>query len=149
MPSIPVLVHQLPHFHGLFLPRPETAHAAGLDLAAAVEEDLIIPSLGRVLVPTGLTVAIPTGYELQIRPRSGLALKYGITCLNTPGTIDPDYRGEIKVLLANLGTEPFTVVRGMRIAQMVLAQYQMLHWHPVQELPGTDRGTGAFGSTGH
>src|SRR3954468_19880789 len=118
---ITVAIVRLPHAHGLKLPTYATALSAGVDLLAAVETDTVILPGGRALIPTGLTIGLPRGYEAQVRPRSGLALKNGITCLNSPGTIDADYRGEIGVILANLGQEPFTVARGLRIAQMVVA----------------------------
>ena len=143
-------VVRLPHGEGLALPAYETAGAAGMDLRAAVPEDrpLILLPGRRAAVPTGLILEIPEGFEGQVRPRSGLALKHGITCLNTPGTIDPDYRGEVKVILVNLGDEDFSVTRGMRIAQMVVAPVTRVE---VTEVPGLDetrRGNGGFGSTG-
>ena len=141
---------RLPHGEGLPLPGYETAGAAGMDLRAAVPEDrplLILPGR-RVVVPTGLVMEIPAGYEGQIRPRSGLALKHGVTCLNTPGTIDSDYRGEVKVLLINLGEDDFRVTRGLRIAQIVFARVARLA-SEARSLAGfTTRGTGGFGSTG-
>ncbi len=133
----------------LLLPRRQSADAAGLDLVAANVEPLLLPPGGRALVPTGVALAIPRGYEGQVRPRSGLAWKHGVTCLNAPGTIDADYRGEVKVILANTGTEPFTVTRGMRIAQLVVAPVAALGLELVAELPKTERQTGGFGSTGH
>ena len=135
---------------GIALPAYESAGAAGMDLRAAVPEDrplMLMPSK-RALVPTGLVLEIPQGYEAQIRPRSGLALKHGITCLNTPGTIDSDYRGEVKVLLINLGEEEFLIERGMRIAQMVIAPVTQVRVIEVKETSGTERGAGGFGSTG-
>jgi dUTP pyrophosphatase len=148
----PILgVQRLPHANGIQLPAYETAGAAGMDLRAAVPEDrpiLILPGR-RALVPTGLVMEIPEGFEGQIRPRSGLALKHGITCLNTPGTIDSDYRGEVKVLLVNLGEDDFVVTRGMRIAQMVLAPIARLDVEERGHAPSdTARGPGGFGSTG-
>jgi dUTP pyrophosphatase len=141
---------RLPHGEGLPLPGYETAGAAGMDLRAAVPEDrplLILPGR-RALVPTGLVMEIPQGYEGQIRPRSGLALKHGVTCLNTPGTIDSDYRGEVKVLLINLGEDDFRVTRGLRIAQIVFARVARLA-SEARNLAGfTTRGAGGFGSTG-
>jgi dUTP pyrophosphatase len=121
-----------------------------MDLRAAVAEDepMIVAPGQRVLAPTGLTIALPAGYEAQIRPRSGLALKHGVTCLNTPGTIDADYRGEVKVILINLGQEPFTIKRGERVAQMVIAPVTQCEWDAVETLPETARGEGGFGSTG-
>ena len=141
---------RLAHGEGLDLPSYETAGAAGMDLRAAVPEDrplLILPGR-RVLVPTGLVMEIPENFEGQVRPRSGLALKHGITCLNTPGTVDSDYRGEVKVLLANLGDEPFVIERGMRIAQMVIAPVTQVAVREATEASETARGGGGFGSTG-
>lgn len=145
---INVAVTKLPHAEGIDLPAYATEHSAGMDLCAAVAGDLVLAPGARTLVPTGLRIALPEGYEAQVRPRSGLALKHGVTVLNSPGTIDADYRGEVQVILANLGTEPFTVTRGMRIAQMVVASYGRVVWQPVAALPETDRGAGGFGSTG-
>ena len=147
-PAISVV--RLPHGEGLALPSYETAGAAGMDLRAAVPEDrpLILLPGRRVLVPTGLVLEIPEGYEGQVRPRSGLALKHGVTCLNTPGTIDSDYRGEVKVLLVNLGEEAFTVERGMRIAQMVIAPVTQVAVNEAAQASETARGAGGFGSTG-
>lgn len=141
---------RLSHAEGLDLPAYETAGAAGMDLRAAVPEDrpLMLMPGKRALVPTGLVMEIPCGYEAQIRPRSGLALKHGITCLNTPGTIDSDYRGEVKVLLINLGDEEFLIERGMRIAQMVVAPVTQVRVVEVRQASGTERGSGGFGSTG-
>jgi dUTP pyrophosphatase len=130
------------------LPAYATEGAAGLDIRANITEAVVLSPLERQLIPTGLFVAIPMGYEIQIRPRSGLAFKHGITVLNTPGTIDADYRGEIKVLLVNLSNEPFSIEPGERIAQMVLAKHQTLSWKTTEELPSTERGAGGFGSTG-
>ena len=141
-----VLVQRLPHGEGLPLPAYATAGAAGMDLLAA--RPLTIPPGGRALVPTGLAIALPPGFELQVRPRSGLALRHGIVLPNSPGTIDEDYRGELQVILLNAGTEPFTVERGMRIAQAVLAPVTRAAWREVEALPGTERGAGGFGSTG-
>jgi len=143
-----ILVTRLPHAEGLPLPTYATPGAAGMDLLAAVAAPLVIPPGGRALVPTGLCVALPAGHELQVRPRSGLALKHGITMPNTPGTVDEDYRGELQVIVMNAGTEPFTVERGMRIAQAVLAPVIRASWQEVVELPASTRGTGGFGSTG-
>ncbi len=148
MSQVKVAITTLPHAEGLDLPSYATQHAAGMDLCAAVEADVIVAPGARVLVPTGLTIALPDGYEAQIRPRSGLALKNGIAVLNSPGTIDADYRGEVKIILANLGTEPFVITRGMRIAQMVVAAYARVAWDAVDELPESERGAGGFGSTG-
>ncbi len=141
---------RLPHAEGIDLPAYETRGAAGMDLRAAVAEDapMVLSPGKRALVPTGLVFEIPDGYEAQIRPRSGLAFKNGITCLNTPGTIDSDYRGEVKVLLINLGDEDFTISRGMRIAQMVIAPVTQARIAEVSETSGTQRGSGGFGSTG-
>jgi dUTP pyrophosphatase len=130
------------------LPAYETAHAAGMDLRANLAETLTIAPLQRVLVPTGLFMALPIGYEAQIRPRSGLAFKHGITVLNSPGTIDADYRGEIKVLLINFGTEPFDIKEGERIAQMVIAKHEVAQWEIVESLDETNRGAGGYGITG-
>ena len=137
-----------PHGEGLPLPAYATEGAAGLDLLAAILQPVTIPPRGRALIPTGLRVALPPGHELQIRPRSGLALTHGITLPNTPGTIDEDYRGEIAVILLNAGEESFTVERGMRVAQAVLAPVLRVEWHEVATLPATGRGAGGFGSTG-
>jgi dUTP pyrophosphatase len=143
-------VHQLPHGEGLALPAYQTAHAAGLDLLAAVAADtpLVLAPGRHAMVPTGLTIALPEGYEAQVRPRSGLAAKHGVTVLNAPGTIDADYRGEIAVLLINHGSEPFTIRRGERIAQMVIAAVVRADFVSVAALSSTDRGDGGFGSTG-
>lgn len=148
--TVPILVSPLAHFEGLALPAYETELSAGMDLRAAVPESepLTLKPGERALAPTGLTIALPAGYEAQIRPRSGLALKHGITCLNTPGTIDADYRGEVKVILINLGQEPFIIRRGERIAQMVIAPVTQGRWELVAALPATARGAGGFGSTG-
>lgn len=140
----------LAHFKGLDLPKYETSGSAGMDVRAAVPEDapITLAPGERILVPTGLSFAIPDGYEMQVRPRSGLAFKHGITCLNTPGTIDSDYRGELKVLLINLGQDPFVINRGERVAQLVMAPVTQGHWIEVKTLPSSDRGEGGFGSTG-
>ncbi len=141
---------RLPHVADLPVPAYETAGSAGMDLRAAIPEDAPIrlaPGT-RALVPTGLRIALESGWEAQVRPRSGLALKHGVTCLNTPGTIDSDYRGEVGVILVNLGQEPFIVRRGERIAQMVIAQVSQAHVVEVETLDETARGTGGFGSTG-
>lgn len=130
------------------LPAYETVQSVGLDLRADITESLTLAPLERVLVPTGLYVEIPVGYELQIRPRSGLAAKYGVTVLNTPGTIDPDYRGEIKVILVNLSNAPFIIEPAERIAQAVAARYEQLEWLLSDQLTDTVRGAGGFGSTG-
>ena len=146
--NIAVHVKRLPHAAGLPLPAYATQGAAGMDLLAAVAAPLVIAPGARVLVPTGLMIALPPGYELQVRPRSGLALKNGIILPNSPGTVDEDYRGELQVIVMNAGTEPFTVERGMRIAQAVLAPVTRAVWAVVETLPETIRGAGGFGSTG-
>ena len=138
----------LEHAVGLQLPTYATEKSAGMDLTAALEEAIEIDSGDRALIPTGLSIALPDGFEAQIRPRSGLAVKHGITVLNTPGTIDADYRGEVKVILINLGSTPFEIERGMRIAQMVIAPVTQAGFTEVDELPETARGSGGFGSTG-
>ncbi|MDZ4138126.1 MAG: dUTP diphosphatase [Erythrobacter sp.] len=141
-----VEVKRLPHGEGLPLPAYATSGAAGMDVVSA--EDVVIAPGARHAVATGLAVAIPQGFEIQVRPRSGLALKHGITVPNTPGTIDSDYRGELKVILINLGNEAFAVQRGDRVAQLVLAPVVQAAWDEVAELDATDRGAGGFGSTG-
>ena len=148
--SVMIDVKPLPHAEGLPLPAYQTAHAAGLDLLAALAEDSSVVLLpGRhALIPTGLTIALPPGYEAQVRPRSGLAAKHAVTVLNSPGTIDADYRGEIAVILINHGTEPFTIRRGERIAQMVIAAVVQAEFHVVAALLDSERGIGGFGSTG-
>ena len=148
--TIPVRVElkRLPESEGLPLPAYMTEHAAGADLCAAVESDLTLNPGARALVPTGFAIALPPGYEAQIRPRSGLALRSGVTCLNSPGTIDADYRGPVQVILANLGSEPVVIRRGDRIAQMVVAPVVKVHFAAVDELPDSQRGTNGFGSTG-
>jgi dUTP pyrophosphatase len=146
--SIPIQVRRLPHAEGLPLPAYATAGAAGMDLIAAVRDPVSVPPGGRALIPTGLTIALPPGYELQIRPRSGLALRHGITLPNSPGTIDEDYRGEIAVILLNTGSEPFIVERGARIAQALLAPVVRAVWAETEGLDTTTRDTGGFGSTG-
>jgi dUTP pyrophosphatase len=144
--AIPLL--RLPHARDLPLPAYESAFAAGMDLRAAVTADLVLTPGARALVPTGIAIALPAGYEGQVRPRSGLAVRHGITGLNSPGTIDADYRGEIQVLLVNHGTAPFTVTRGMRIAQLVVAAVSQASWQEVEALPASARGERGFGSTG-
>jgi dUTP pyrophosphatase len=146
--KIAVSITRLPHAGGLNLPKYATEMSAGVDLEAAVEAPVTLKPGERQLIPTGLAIALPQGFEAQIRPRSGLALKNGVTVLNSPGTIDADYRGEIKVILANLGAEPFTVERGMRVAQMVIARHEHVQWNVVEQLDETARGAGGFGSTG-
>jgi dUTP pyrophosphatase len=145
-PAVDIRVKRLPHGEGLPLPTYATDGAAGMDVIAA--EDVTLASMGRHAVATGLAIAIPEGFEVQVRPRSGLALKHGISLPNTPGTIDSDYRGELKVILINLGAEPFEIKRGDRIAQLVVAPVQIGRMIEVQELDETVRGTGGFGSTG-
>ena len=144
--SVPVPVKRLPHFAGLTLPDYATPGAAGMDVLAA--EDVTLAPGGRHAVATGLAMAIPPGFEIQVRPRSGLALKHGITVPNTPGTIDSDYRGELKVILINHGGDPFDIRRGDRVAQLVLAPVTRASWLTVDELDETARGAGGFGSTG-
>lgn len=148
--AITVEIQRLPHAEGLALPAYQTAHAAGLDLLAAVPDDkpLIMQPGQRGLIPTGLMIAVPPGFEAQVRPRSGLALKHGITVLNAPGTVDADYRGEVSVLLINHGDAPFTIRRGERIAQLVIAAVAQANLVTVVSLSSTDRGSGGFGSTG-
>ena len=146
--TIPVEVQVLPHGADLPLPAYATPGAAGMDLLAAVAEPVTLAPGERALIPTGIAIALPPGYELQIRPRSGLALRHGILLPNSPGTIDEDYRGELQVILLNAGTAPFTVERGMRIAQAVLAPVVRARWHQVAKLDDTTRGSGGFGSTG-
>jgi dUTP pyrophosphatase len=146
--ALTVQIRRLPSSLGLNLPVYMTPGAAGMDLYAAVSEDVVIGAGGIVLVPTGLEVAIPDGFEGQVRPRSGLAVKHGISLPNTPATIDADYRGEIRVPLINLGREPFRVSRGMRIAQLVVAPVARVTWDEVAELPTTDRGGKGFGHSG-
>ena len=148
--TVKVDICQLPHAKGLALPAYQSIHAAGLDLLAAVPEDVpIMLAPGKHgLIPTGLTIALPPGYEAQVRPRSGLAAKHGVTVLNSPGTVDADYRGEIAVLLINHGDAPFPIRRGERIAQMVIAPVTQVELVPVTSLSTTARGSGGFGSTG-
>lgn len=146
MIHVPVTV--LPHAEGLPLPGYQTEGSSGMDLLAAVEVPLAVQPGAIVLVPTGLRLAIPEGFEGQVRPRSGLALRHGISVLNSPGTIDADYRGELQIILANLGRDVFSIERGMRIAQLVLARVERLRWIPSPELPDTARGAGGFGHTG-
>lgn len=147
-PVVPIL--RLPHAEGLPLPAYETAQAAGMDLRAAVEDDtpFVLHPGARHAVPTGFAFALPAGFEAQVRPRSGLALKSGVTCLNSPGTIDADYRGEVKVILVNHGAEDFVIRRGDRIAQLVIAPVVQASWTEVTTLDETERGAGGFGSTG-
>ena len=148
MSAITVVVHRLEHGRGLPLPELATSASAGVDLMAAIDAAIVVAPGERKLVPTGIAIALPDGYEAQVRPRSGLALRHGITVLNAPGTIDADYRGEISVLLINHGDAPFAVERGMRIAQLVVAPVQPFVWREVVDLPVSERGAGGFGSTG-
>ena len=148
MTPIEVPLQRLPHGAGLPLPSYATADAAGLDLLAAVAEPIELAPGARRLVPTGISIALPPGYEAQLRPRSGLALKHGVTLLNSPGTIDADYRGEVGVILINLGEVPFRLQRGDRIAQLVIAPVARLAWRESEALPESARGAGGFGSTG-
>lgn len=148
MTTLTVPLVRLPHAADLPLPAYATEHAAALDLLAAIPEPITLKSLERKLVPTGISIALPPGYEGQVRARSGLAFKNGIGLVNGVGTIDADYRGEIGVLLVNLSAEPFTIERGMRIAQFVIARHEVAVWHEVESLPETSRGAGGFGSTG-
>ena len=146
--TIPIQVRRLPHGEGLPLPTYATDGAAGMDLLAAVTDPVTIPPGQRALIPTGLAIALPPGHELQVRPRSGLALRHGIVLPNSPGTIDEDYRGEVGVIVLNAGDAPFVVERGMRIAQAVLAPVLRVVWKEVDALDSTPRGAGGFGSTG-
>ncbi len=148
MKEIEISVKTFPHYQGLPLPEYQTAGSSGFDLLAACDQPVTLNPGERLLIPTGLSVALPLGTELQIRPRSGLAVKNGVTMLNTPGTIDSDYRGEIKIILVNLGQESFTVTRGMRIAQAVLAEVVKARLVPADNLDATLRGAGGFGHTG-
>ena len=146
LPSIEIRIKRLPHGEGLPLPAYATAQAAGMDVVSA--EDLILPPGGRHAVATGFAMAIPEGYEIQARPRSGLALKHGISLPNSPGTIDADYRGEVKIILINFSDQPFAIARGDRIAQLVVAPVQLASFAQVDSLDDTARGQGGFGSTG-
>ena len=148
MTSVEISVKRLPHNTDLPLPEYETVQSAGMDLPAAIDSPMTLSPGEHAMVPTGLAIALPGGYEAQIRPRSGLAARNGVTVLNTPGTIDADYRGEVKVILINLGTEPFEIERGMRIAQMVIAPVTQGKLTEVDDLSDTARGAGGFGSTG-
>jgi len=149
MDNVTVALRRLPEGRDLPLPAYMSGDAAGADLCAAVADDLTLLPGARALVPTGFAIALPSGYEAQVRPRSGLALLHGITCLNSPGTIDADYRGPVGVILANFGTEPFVVRRGDRIAQLVVAPVSRAAFDVVESLPDTVRNDGGFGSTGH
>jgi dUTP pyrophosphatase len=144
--EIPLIV--LPHAKGMSLPGYATADSAGMDLAAAVDTPLTLAPGARIDIPTGIAIALPSGWEAQVRPRSGLAFKQGVTVLNSPGTIDADYRGEIRVILINLGSAPVTFARGDRIAQLIVAPVARAAWQTVEALPTTARGAGGFGSTG-
>ena len=146
--GVTVAVKRLPHAEGLDLPQYATGQSAGVDLRAALEDPVTLQPGERKLIPTGLAIALPAAFEAQVRPRSGLALKHGVTVLNTPGTVDADYRGEIGVILINLGDQPFTIERGERIAQMVVAPVSQLAWNEVADLEESARGAGGFGSTG-
>jgi len=143
-----IAIQVLPHGKGLELPKYQTTGAAGMDVRAAVEEAITLLPLQRAAIPTGIKMAIPEGFEVQVRPRSGLAFRHGISIPNSPGTIDSDYRGEIKVLLINLGSEAFVITRGMRIAQLIVAAVTQAELQIVENLDETQRGTGGFGSTG-
>lgn len=143
-----IQIKRLPHGHDLELPHYATIHSAGADLRAAIEHAIMLQPGQRTLIPTGFAMALPDNYEAQVRPRSGLALKHGITVLNTPGTIDADYRGEIGVILINLGEHPFKIERGDRIAQMIVAPFVQGRWQETDELSDTVRGEGGFGSSG-
>ena len=146
--SVTIPVRRLPHAADLPLPAAATADSAGVDLRAAVAEDVTLAPGGRAVIPTGLAIALPPGTEAQVRPRSGLAAKHGLSVVNAPGTIDADYRGEVGVILINLGEAPFTVTRGMRVAQLVVAPVLVPAWAEVAALPDSGRGAGGFGSTG-
>lgn len=149
-PVVEVDLRQLPHGVGLDLPAYETEHSAGMDLAAALgdEEDVALRPGQRQLIPTGIAIALPPGFEAQVRPRSGLAAKHGVTVLNAPGTIDADYRGEVKVILINHGDQTFHLSRGMRVAQLIIAPVARVAWRAVEALDASQRGGGGFGSTG-
>ena len=148
MSAIGVPIVRLPHGADLELPAYATAHAAGLDLMAALDQPVVLEPGERALIPTGIAMALPIGFEAQVRPRSGLAAKHGVTVLNSPGTIDADYRGEIKIILINLGQERFVVEPKARIAQLIVSTVTRILWTPVEDLPETTRGEGGFGSTG-
>lgn len=148
MNTTTIALKVLDHAKDLTLPHYATEQAAGMDICAAITDNVTLAPGERTLVATGLSIALPAGFEAQIRPRSGLAFKHGITVINSPGTIDADYRGEIKVILGNMGSEPFTIERGMRIAQMVIARHEFAQWNIVENLDETTRGAGGFGSTG-
>ena len=143
-----ILIKCLPHHEGLDLPAYSTQGSSGMDLIAAISEDVTLLPSKRILIPTGISISLPKGLEAQIRPRSGLALKHGITLLNTPGTIDSDYRGEIQIIMINLGDDAFVIKRGLRIAQMIISQYVTASFKVVEELDVTLRNEGGFGHTG-
>ena len=149
MNGIEIAVRRLEHGAGLDLPAPATDRSAGVDLLAAVDKPVVLEPGARAVIPSGIAIALPPGFEAQVRPRSGLAAKHGITVLNAPGTIDTDYRGEIGVTLVNLGDAPFRVEPGMRVAQMVVAPVSTVAWNELEELPASRRGGGGFGSTGN
>jgi len=146
--QLTVYIQRLPHGKGLDSPHYASTHAAGADLRAAIDEEIVLQSGEHALIPTGFAMALPAGYEAQVRPRSGLALKHGITVLNSPGTIDADYRGEVGVILINHGKHPFHIQHGDRIAQMIIAPVMQADWKEVETLDATERGTGGFGSSG-
>ncbi len=148
MKTIAVTVRQLPHGDGLPLPQYATPQSAGMDLLAATDAELTLAASERAVVPTGIAIALPEGFEAQVRPRSGLAAKHGVTVLNSPGTVDADYRGEIKVIIANTGSGTVRIERGMRIAQLVIAPVVQADWVTADSLPDSERGDGGFGSTG-
>lgn len=145
---VSVPIQRLEHAQDLPLPQYQTGQSAGMDLCAAVTADVVLAAGTHAIIPTGYAIALPAGFEAQVRPRSGLAAKNGVTVLNSPGTIDADYRGEVGVILINHGKEPFTVTRGMRIAQMIVAPVRTVMWEEADSLPDTTRGAGGFGSTG-
>ncbi len=147
MSAVKIPILSLPHGNNLDLPAYASEGAAGLDLVAALEFELVLEPGARALIPTGISIALPHGFEAQVRPRSGLALRKGVTVLNSPGTVDSDYRGEVGIVLVNFGEKPFTIRRGDRIAQLVIAQYATVSWCQTDELPPSYRGAGGFGST--
>lgn len=146
--EIEVQVRQLPHAEGLELPAYATRFSAGMDLRAAVRDSVILEPAERAVIPVGLEIALPEGFEAQVRPRSGLAARHGLSVLNAPGTIDSDYRGEVMVILINHGSEPYVIERGDRIAQLVVGRHSRVHWRQASELENTQRGQGGFGHTG-
>ena len=148
MDGVLVSIKALPNYKGLHLPSYATIGSAGVDLLAAIEHDITLESQQRFLVPSGIAISLPSGFEAQVRSRSGLAIKNGISVLNSPGTIDSDYRGEIKICLINLSNDPFIITRGMRIAQMIVSKYETVNWNIVEILDDTSRSSGGFGSTG-